>query len=304
VPERLAQDIHNILQVVDGGDPAILKKMTNVGCANSVRSTVLRRRSAATPRQDSLPTTCSCASELKILKESVATLQANLLLIKHDLIVNEQLHENLVEASKAATVDIKRTVLDCSKSVSATSASTFKSMQNITCSLVQRRTEFEDRLRVVEVQSSPDSPHRNHIYDYSCVHTADEYQSDSQCDQQTITAIACSDVTRVANNSTISHQRTPTPGNVIPVRITTRAEQYDDGKGEFSIYKRNRTKHFCVLGLSRNLNTDLLEKDITSKGPSVTNMRVFPSRRNTNKMILKLTISMTVYSRKTSGRVT
>ena len=283
--------------------------MTSVGCAkarrtNSVRSTVLRRRSAATPRQDSLPTTCSCASELKLLKEYVATLQENLLLIKHDLIVNEQLHENLVEASKAATVDIKRTVLDCSKSVSATSASTLKSMQNITCSLVQRRTEFEDRLRVVEVQSSPVSPHRNHIDDdYSCVHTADEYQSDSQCDQPLITAMACSDVTSVANNSTIDHQRTPTTGNVIPVRITARAGQHDDGKGEFSIYKRNRTKHFCVLGLSRNLNTDLLE-NITSKGPSVTNMRVFPSRRNTNKVILKLTISVTVYSRKTSGQVT
>ena len=115
-------------------------------------------------------------------------------------------------------------------------------MQKFTCSLVQRITEFEDRLRVVEVQFSPDFPHRNHIYDYySCVHTADEYQPDSQFDQQTITAIACSDVTRVTYNPTISYQRTPTPGNVIPVRITTQAEQYDDGKGEFSIYKRKRT---------------------------------------------------------------
>jgi len=65
VPVRLAHAIHNILQVVEGGDPAILKNMISVWCAkarrtNSVRSTVLRRRSAATPSQGSPPTTCSC----------------------------------------------------------------------------------------------------------------------------------------------------------------------------------------------------------------------------------------------------
>ena len=119
------------------------------------------------------------------------------------------------------------------------------------------------------------------------MNTADESLSDSQCDQHIVTAIDCSDITRVDYNSTVNHRRTQTPGNVIPVRITTRTGQYDDGKGEFLIYTRKLTKHFCVLSLSRNLKTNLLEKDITSKGPSVTNMRVFPSRRNTNHQVLK-----------------
>ena len=86
VPVRLAQDIHNILQVhvVEGGDPAILKNIISVACAkarltNSVRRSVVRRRSAATgtPRQGGPPTACSCASELKLLKDSVATLKGD-----------------------------------------------------------------------------------------------------------------------------------------------------------------------------------------------------------------------------------
>ena len=45
------------------------------------------------------------------------------------------------------------------------------------------------------------------------------------------------------------------------------------------------------LGLNRTLNVELLKKVITSKGPSVSSVRVYPSRRNSSKVILKLNLN-------------
>ena len=78
VAVRLAQDIHSVLQVVEGGDPAILRQMTSVSSLKARRTTsvgrsLARRKSMATPRQSTELPTCAFASEVKLLKDTVST---------------------------------------------------------------------------------------------------------------------------------------------------------------------------------------------------------------------------------------
>lgn len=71
----------------------------------------------------------------------------------------------------------------------------------------------------------------------------------------------------------------------IPVHFSTRASN-DDG---FSVTRR-RTKRFCVLGLSNNVNVDVLTRVVNRKGPTVTNVAVFPLRNNPTKVLLSLNV--------------
>ncbi|KAL4219954.1 hypothetical protein ACF0H5_020365 [Mactra antiquata] len=77
--------------------------------------------------------------------------------------------------------------------------------------------------------------------------------------------------------------------NAISVRITSRDERVSH-QDDFEIYRRKRTKHYCVLGLSKNVNTSVLSSVVSQKGLNVTNIAVFPMRNNPNKVIVKLNI--------------
>jgi len=65
---RLAQDIHSIIEVTEGGDPSIIKHMISNKNAKSRRTprtpgTGYRRRLKTTPGRKE-PTQCACVSEI------------------------------------------------------------------------------------------------------------------------------------------------------------------------------------------------------------------------------------------------
>ncbi|WAR02247.1 MTO1-like protein [Mya arenaria] len=75
-----------------------------------------------------------------------------------------------------------------------------------------------------------------------------------------------------------------TESHPIPVRVTERED--------FHVVQRKRgNKHFCVLGLSSEVNTELLSTVISTKGPSVKGIRVFPLRKNAKRVLVKLTLA-------------
>jgi len=316
VAVRLAQDIHSILQVVEGGDPAILRQMISVGSGKARRTTsvssgLARRKSMATPRRNTELPTCACASEVKLLKDTVATLQSNVLLMKQDLALGEKLRSDFIDTSKSAALDIKRVVLECARSVSDSSVSTLQAMRNISHSLVQRITEFEDRVRLLETlvqaRDTPETPSMTHGQaDFKCTRIASP-PIDDACHHFTPSPNSSHEPLPVHDHydtdeasrahgtrTAVISRDTLVKGIAIPVRVTRRTGHHVDADGDnedFTPYTRKRTKHYCVLGLNRTLNVDLLKKVITSKGPSVSSMRVYPSRRNSSKVILRLNLT-------------
>lgn len=70
-------------------------------------------------------------------------------------------------------------------------------------------------------------------------------------------------------------------GKPIPVRITT--------EEEFQTL-RKRTKCYCVLGLSNKVNVRVLSTVINRKGSSVSNIRIFPLRKQPGKVLVRLNL--------------
>ncbi|KAL4224445.1 hypothetical protein ACF0H5_017897 [Mactra antiquata] len=100
---------------------------------------------------------------------------------------------------------------------------------------------------------------------------------------------------KIINSSTEIHTNDVNLGygNGISVRITPR----DNGdQNDFETYRRKRPRRFCLLGLSKNVNTDVLSSVISQKGPIVTNMTVFPTRNNPDKVVIRLNVRDSEYA--------
>ncbi|KAH3824717.1 hypothetical protein DPMN_126570 [Dreissena polymorpha] len=171
-----------------------------------------------------------------------------------------------------------------------------------------RITNLEDRLRVLEVQPLLDDVNNhdlnaeytgNCVIDSSVTFTAvpicvsvigspDNSGDvcsvpvviDNQCDKPLVTditldvvkpsnrACSCRVHTTTEDTSQVTSMQLPTP-----VRVTERSDDIPTGEwqegGDFEAKRRRRTRRFCLLGLSENVNTDILLKVIERKGPTV-----------------------------------
>ena len=78
---KLANDIHTILTAADGGDISCVKELISTGSRRTSRlSSVTKQPIRA--HSPSTTHTCACDAEVKILKDTVTSLQADMLLIK------------------------------------------------------------------------------------------------------------------------------------------------------------------------------------------------------------------------------
>jgi len=86
---------------------------------------------------------------------------------------------------------------------------------------------------------------------------------------------------------TVRDNRTPVEetGSTIPVHITV-GDDHDDG---FRVQQRKHTKRFCLLGLASRVNEEVLSTVISTKGPTVTPILVFPLR-NSDKVLIRLNV--------------
>ena len=104
--------------------------------------------------------------------------------MKQDLAHGEKLRRYFIDTSKSADLDIKRVVLDCTSSVSDSSVSSLQAMRNLSHSLVQRITEFDYRVRLletlVEARDTPETPSMTHGQaDFKCTRIASPPMDDA-----------------------------------------------------------------------------------------------------------------------------
>jgi hypothetical protein len=88
----------------------------------------------------------------------------------------------------------------------------------------------------------------------------------------------------------------PNPPNPIPVRISDRQKSADifDDEEDFSVHvrKRNRSKRYFVGGFKRSITVPLLMQYISRRGPKATFIRIFPSKRSEEDVIIRINVEV------------
>ncbi|KAH3849981.1 hypothetical protein DPMN_092386 [Dreissena polymorpha] len=116
-----------------------------------------------------VPVKCQCAHEVALLKDTVKSLQARMLLLKQSILVNENLRKQQINQLMSRNLAIKADILKCSSNVNSVTSSTLQTLFNISIQAMSRVTECEDSIGHVEVYlenrniMSPPSP--NHVLD-------------------------------------------------------------------------------------------------------------------------------------------
>ncbi|KAH3870076.1 hypothetical protein DPMN_033256 [Dreissena polymorpha] len=174
LPVRLAQYIHAIIEVAEGGDPYMLKSM--ISTAKARKSTVARaipdtdvENQVGNGRQ---PGKCMCSSDICILKDQISTLQADHLILKQAVYASNEMRKKETEASKDSLRSIKIQILMCNEAIKDCSDSTVSTIRNLVSASVARITELEDRLRVLEVHPLLDDANNQDLnteYTGNCV---------------------------------------------------------------------------------------------------------------------------------------
>jgi len=311
VAVRLAQDLYSIISVTEGEDHSILKgmissgrkgKKTSVvsGCRRRLRS---RTQSTAAINQE----TCACSKELLLLKDTISTLQTNVLNMKQTMCVSDKLRCEQSAVTKSATFALKQSVITCSSSIAEFTGNTLAVIRSISNSLMQQLMAMEDRVRYLEAVIETQQI-QGPIYSAHPVSSTIPEMDVTGVPEEVSTADTCVTVDNVVlvqdANDVISNTQNfrscalPEVDHVekaapIPVRVTTRTDTHlePDGANEWNdIPSRRRTKRFCVLGYNRCVDTDVLCQVISRKGPNVSNIRVFTCRRDPTKAVLRINL--------------
>ena len=171
---------------------------------------------------------------------------------------------------------------------------TLCAIENLTHSLIGRTTEFEDLLRLLEALLEAKDSMRVNPSEQTCVPSSDERDNvvgqdyslpPEQRPADVYTAVPLS---LCRNGATLFSER---QGNPIPVLITARTETEASTDHDFFVQKPRRVKHFCVLGLSKRFSVDLLTREFETQSPGVSAIRVMSSRKNSDKVIVRLSMS-------------
>jgi len=225
-------------------------------------------------------------SEIKLLKDAVSSLQVNILLMKQASYAIKRLQTDHINYVKSTVYDLKSVILQSSSSVRESSDTTLCAMQNFTHFMVQRIMDFEDRVRLLEAT-------------ISCKFNDEQLVSKQSVPTETmsheplppdIPSTHVFTAVPIGNHHGDTSHLNDMKGSPIPVVITTRSNTERIPEDDFVVPRPKRLWHFCVLGLSKNMSVKLLKRDIEQQGPTVYNMRVMPSQRNSDIVILRLSV--------------
>ncbi|KAL4216301.1 hypothetical protein ACF0H5_024027 [Mactra antiquata] len=319
---RLAQDIYDIVTVIEGGDVNVLKSMVSVG--KTRKSSVTKQNGRNAHQSVKSNGNCACSNELILIKDTVSSLQASVLLLKQSFHIIETNRSDQIESVKSGASKIKTDVENCARTVSTLSTSVIDSVRNMTCSLMERIVELEDRIRNTEVylESVNIMPHEKTYSsseknktnlnndsnmqpfnnpEVNTIIDCNECNHDSNVQVSSIpesyTVLNCNLSADDEQTVQILESESSMIGQPIPIWTTNRDmkgvnELYDD----FHVVTSKRVERFCVLGLSDKVNLKVLKSVIEGKGPSVKSIRMFPLRRNPRKVLIKLNLVANEYS--------
>ena len=147
LPVRLAQGIYAIIDVAEGGDPCVLKFIISVSRS---RNASMNRTNMGTGSDNRVTQRCNCAADITLLKDSIASLQAEHVLLKQTIHVSDTLRSKQIDAVKNGLSDIKSQLLTFTSSLIDCTYSTERGMQNIVNSAAKQLLSVEDRVRWIE----------------------------------------------------------------------------------------------------------------------------------------------------------
>ena len=273
VAVRLAQDLYSIISVTEGEDHSILKGMISSSRKGNKTSVVSSRRGRLGSRTQSTAAsnqeTCACSKELLLLKDTISTLQTNVLNIKQTMCMSDKLRSEQSAVHKSATYDLKQSVLACSSSIAEFTGNTLAVIRSISNSLMQQLMAMEDRVRYLEavietqqIQAPIYSAHpvSSTIPEMDVTDVPEEADSCVTVDNVVLVQDANDVISNTQNFRPcalpeVDHVEEAAP---IPVRVTTRTDTHLelDAANEWNdIPSRRRTKRFCVLGYNRCVDT-------------------------------------------------
>lgn len=321
---KLAQDIHSIIDVVEGGDCSVLKPLISTSKG--------KKPSTTGPYEcrdigETIPGKCMCATELLVLKDTVSSLQADMLIMKERQHALDKLRSEQMSARKLALDSVKKELEMCLNEVRLCMLKSKDTVHNISSSICSNVIQLEDRIRAVEsfidveniVTVASLNTHTMYCEQAvcncrmaTCVNTSRDVKQTDEDENDVINGVTthmhkgaervgisdnpAKDTSQMPPekqktlNEPISYQAENS--RPIPVRITTRDTSISNQPGNdgFDVKVRSRTKRYCILGLSSKVNIDVLSAVVTRKGPKVTTIRVFPLRNNPRKVLVRLNV--------------
>lgn len=321
VPVKLAQDIHTIISVIEDGDCAALKPLLSATRARKSSLPLNNQRKSLSCTTTASSGMCACAIELKAVKETVSGLQADILLLKQTVHASDRLRKEQTMCTNSTVNDIRNDIITCKGSVMKHVSDTEYAMRGLTSSLVQRITELEDRIRLLECFIDNEEivtiASLKHVHveqkmeptvSFQGYHNSKTGSTKSQSLSDSMLDLGIKqthsddhDKHCDVNMATSTRDRNePSPasekeivGAPIPVRVTRRengASTEGTGHDGFSPSRRKGTKHYCILGMNSTVNVGILTNVINRKGPTVTNIRVFHLRRDPGKVLIRLNV--------------
>lgn len=104
VAVKLAQDIHSIIEVTEDGDCGVLKPLIS---ASKTRKTAVPSTARASKDK------CSCSDELFVLKDTLSSVQADILLLKQTQHAAEKLRAEQMNCVKSVITQVKSDIDMC-----------------------------------------------------------------------------------------------------------------------------------------------------------------------------------------------
>lgn len=343
---KLAHDIHSLLSVMEGEDYCILKDMIS----SSKRRTMSQTPSASVEpnscSQGSTRSNCHCQNDVSLLKDTVSSLQAEILLLKQSVnatnfLRSEQV-EHITNTMQGLKEDVRRYAADVSDLSQPLSSSALRELHILVESLIStldhRVSSIEKfldstNIHVVSVadtvkerlgstaDGNPNSLNQAQcVYDNEgpimfgntlmpikntiCNNVTDVHEIErflqGSCSVDKHQDLQSLEITETLKEPSYVPQNpacgvSNTAGYTsIPVRITTRTtgSQTDDYM-DFPVLNgrsRMRSKRFYVGGFDTTVTADDIASLVSRKGPKVTMVRIFPSRRQSDRVIIRLNV--------------
>jgi hypothetical protein len=120
---KLANDIHTLLSVMEGEEYSVIKEMISAtkvraSSQSSTQQTPRSTRKGTTGTGTTLNTTpCHCNIEIQMLKDTVSSLQADILLLKQMSHANDKLRTDQVNCVCSTVKGITQDIVDCKRQI-------------------------------------------------------------------------------------------------------------------------------------------------------------------------------------------
>lgn len=150
VAVKLATDIYSLLSVMEGDEYSVIKEMISV-CKRRTFSQLPSSKGNPQPMESFSNARCICNNELTVLRDTVSSIQAEILLLKQSLQTSNHLRseemKNISDTLKGLKVDITRHTDNMKTLTDEMASSTCEEMRALTESL---SVSLEKRVSSIE----------------------------------------------------------------------------------------------------------------------------------------------------------